>query len=58
VRVGQKSLGPLLNAYYQVPKGKALALVSSTGQLEIAVNQGSARDCLKLKKGTPVEVRF
>lgn len=57
VKAGRKRLA-LLNAYYQVPKGKALALINSTGVLEIAVNQGSAREALKLTEGAPVEVVF
>lgn len=58
VKAGTFPLGSLRQAYYQVPRGRALALVSSTGQLEIAVNQGSAREALGLKKGTPIEVLF
>ncbi len=56
VRVKGKSLGPLRDSYYEVKKGAAVALVSSSGLVEIAVNQGSAREKLKLREGDRVEI--
>ena len=56
VRVKGKSLGPLRRSYYEVGKGKPIALISSSGLLEIAVNHGSAERKLKLKKGSRIEI--
>ena len=56
--VKHKNLGPLRGSYFESAKGSALAVVSSTGWVEIAVNQGSAREKLHLKVGDPVEVRL
>lgn len=56
VLVKNRSVGKLRRSYYEVKKGKALAVMSSSGLLEIAVNQGSAKDQLKLSEGDRVEV--
>jgi S-adenosylmethionine hydrolase len=58
VWVGRRNLGPIRNSYFEGQKGDAMALMSSSDILEIAVNQGSARSVLHLKKGTPIEVYF
>ena len=51
-----KRMGPVRRSYYEVNKGDAVAVFNSTNLLEIAVNQGSARDALKLKSGDTVEI--
>ena len=56
VVLNKKSLGSIRRSYFEVPHGKVVAVFSSNGVLEIAVNQGSAREILKLKEGDPVEV--
>jgi len=56
VRVKGKRIGVIRNSYYQGRKGEAIAVFSSSNLLEIAVNQGSAREKLKLREGVPVEV--
>lgn len=56
IKVGGKPLGPIRNSYYEVARGKATALFSSSDWLEIAVNQGSALAKLRLKEGTKIEV--
>jgi S-adenosylmethionine hydrolase len=48
---------PLRDFYQAVGAGKAVALVSSSGFLELAINGGSAAKHLKLAVGTPVELR-
>lgn len=53
-----KSLGPIKKAYYEAAKGGAVAVISSSDLLEIAVNMGSAREKLGLKEGLSVEVRY
>jgi S-adenosylmethionine hydrolase len=48
---------PLLRAYADVPEGEAVALVGSTGLIEIAVRNGSGADVLGLERGSVVVVR-
>lgn len=47
----------LRRSYGEVPPGTVLALVGSSGHLEIAVNQGSACAQLRLEPGVRVAVR-
>jgi S-adenosylmethionine hydrolase len=56
VRVGKRALGPLRLYYQAVGAGQPLALISSTGFLEIAVNGGDAAATLGLKIGSPVAI--
>ena len=55
VRVRGRNIGPVQKSYFEAAKGKPVAVISSTGVLEIAVNQGSARQDLKLKERDKVE---
>jgi len=55
VSIGSRVI-PVHRTYSDVPPGSALALSGSSGLLEIAVNQGSARDLLEAGPGTPVTV--
>lgn len=48
---------PLHQTYGDVPRGAPVALVGSSGLLEIAVNQGSAQSDMHLQVGDAVEVR-
>lgn len=56
VRVGGRSVGGLRKTYGDVAPGEALALIGSSGLLEIAVREGSAREVLGLRVGDRVEV--
>jgi len=56
VRVGDTDVGPVRIAYADVPAGQFVALIGSTQMLEVAVNQGSARDRLGVGRGAPVTV--
>lgn len=47
---------PFREYYQQAPSGEPLALLGSSGFLEIAVNSGSAAHKLGLKVGDPVEL--
>ncbi len=47
---------PLMRTYGDVPAGTALALVGSSGRLEIALRDGSAAEELGLGPGAPVSV--
>ncbi|MDB5297522.1 MAG: hypothetical protein JWO31_3505, partial [Phycisphaerales bacterium] len=54
VSVNGRSVGPVRRTYGDVALGEPLALVGSSGLLEIAVREGSAADALRLKVGDPV----
>ena len=56
IRVRNKTVGKIRRTYWDVAPGKPLALVGSSGLLEIAVRDGSAKDDLKLKVGDEVKV--
>lgn len=46
VFIGERSLGAPSSSYGSVPEGAVLALIGSSGFLEIAINQGSALESL------------
>jgi S-adenosylmethionine hydrolase len=48
---------PLLRSYVDVPEGEAIALVGSTGLIEIAVRNGSGAAAMGLQRGSIVLVR-
>jgi S-adenosylmethionine hydrolase len=52
-----RELGELRNFYQEVPAGEPLAILGSSGFLEIAVNGGHAARTLGLKFGDTVEVK-
>jgi S-adenosylmethionine hydrolase len=54
VRINRRRIGKLKRTYWDVAPGKPLALIGSSGLLEIAVRDGSARDDLKLRVGDDV----
>jgi hypothetical protein len=54
IKVKGKKLGKLRRTYWDVAPGKPLALVGSSGLLEIAVRDGDAARQLKLKVGDEV----
>lgn len=56
IRVNGRALGKLKRTYWDVAPGKPLALIGSSGLLEIAVRDGSAAKQLKLKVGDEVTV--
>lgn len=57
VRIRGKSVGKLRRTYHDVAPGKPLALIGSSGLLEIAVRDGSAADRLKIKVGDAVRIQ-
>ncbi len=48
---------PVKKFYAEVEAGKPIALLGSTGYLEIAINTGHAAKQFNLQVGTPIEVR-
>ena len=59
IKTGNLALKKISNAYNDVPEGRPLALIGSSGLLEIAVNMGKAADSLdrKCKIGIKVIVK-
>lgn len=57
VHVGRRAIGKLRRTYWDVAPGKPLALIGSSGLLEIAVRDGSARDDLNIHVGDEVAIR-
>ena len=59
MEIGWAKLEKLSRTYSDVKTGEMLALVGSSGRIEIAVREGNAADRLALKqiRGTPVKVR-
>jgi hypothetical protein len=55
IEVGSMRL-PLHQTYADVPSGSAIALVGSTGFIEIAVRDGNAAERLVLQRGTRVDL--
>jgi S-adenosylmethionine hydrolase len=51
------TLLPLLRSYADVPEGEAIALVGSTGLIEIAVRNGSGAAAMGLERGSIVVAR-
>jgi S-adenosylmethionine hydrolase len=56
VRASGRDLGRLRRTYWDVAPGKPLALIGSSGLLEVAVRDGSAADELGVRVGDEVEV--
>lgn len=50
-------IGPIRRAFSDVPVGRPLAYVGSSGLLEIAVRDGRAADVLSVRRGSVVRVR-
>ncbi len=58
VYIGQEKLETIHRTYGESAVGAVLALISSDGQLEIAVNQGSAAEVLKVHLGDRVRLEI
>lgn len=56
VRIGEREI-PLRRTYVDVASGEAVALVGSSGLIEIAVRDGDAARSLGIARGTAVRVR-
>ena len=57
VHIHRRAIGRLRRTYWDVAPGKPLALIGSSGLLEIAVRDGSAHDDLKIRVGDEVVLR-
>jgi len=56
--VGRRKLNKISNSYADVGVGDVVAILGSSGYLEISVNHGSARDVLNLKKGDKLDLGY
>ena len=56
ITVGRRRIERLARSYSEIEEGKAGALIGSSDLLEIAINQGSARETLKSKVGSAVTI--
>jgi len=56
VHLDSFEIGPIHHAFSDVPVGRPLAYVGSSGLLEIAVRDGRAADVLSVRKGSVVRV--
>lgn len=57
IRLGEHTIPCISKTYDGVPQGAILALIGSSGHLEIAVNRGNAHVRLNAEIGDPVELR-
>jgi S-adenosyl-L-methionine hydrolase (adenosine-forming) len=56
IRIHRRNLGKLRRTYWDVAPGKPVALIGSSGLLEIAVRDGSAAEGLKISVGDEVRL--
>lgn len=57
VQIARHAIHGLAESYQSVPRGELLAIIGSTGRLEISINQGEAAGLLAASVGDPVHVR-
>ncbi|MGI8496375.1 MAG: SAM hydrolase/SAM-dependent halogenase family protein [Gemmatimonadaceae bacterium] len=57
VEIAGRALGPLARTYADAPNGAFVALVGSSGLVEIARRNGSAAELLAVARGAPVILR-
>jgi S-adenosylmethionine hydrolase len=58
IRVARRSLGPVRRTYADVADGEPLALIGSSGLLEIAVRNGNAAHTLGLRVGDRLTIDY
>ena len=56
IRGGRKTIHGLKKGYWEGKKGELIALLGSSGLLEISVREGSAQKMLKVKRGDPITI--
>ncbi|MCB9334561.1 MAG: SAM-dependent chlorinase/fluorinase [Flavobacteriales bacterium] len=57
-RANSYEISHVSNAYNAVPEGEKVAIFSSSGFLEIAINEGSAKDLFGIKENDSVIIEF
>jgi S-adenosylmethionine hydrolase len=56
IRVGGKTIRGLKRGYWEGKKDELIALLGSTGFLEISIRESRAEKALKVKRGDPVQI--
>ena len=56
VRIGAFNISPIVGTYSDQDPGKVMALIGSSGRLEIAVNRGNAARHYDLRRADPVRI--
>ncbi len=56
IRVGRKTIHSLKKGYWEGKKGELIALLGSSGFLEISVREGNAQKILGIKRGDPIQI--
>lgn len=56
IRVGRRRIHGLRRSYAEAKPGELLAIVGSTGHVEISVNLGNAAQMLRVGRGAPVQI--
>jgi hypothetical protein len=58
IRLAERSLGPVRRTYADVVEGEPLALIGSSGLLEIAVRNGNAAHTLGVRVGDRLTIEY
>jgi len=58
IKIAGIQLGKISRSYAEVSAGEPLAIFDSFGNLEIAVNRGSAEETLRVRKGDAIEIVY
>jgi len=56
IRAGRKGIRDLKSGYWEGKKGEPIAMIGSSGFLEISVREGNAQKMLRAKRGDPILV--
>jgi S-adenosylmethionine hydrolase len=56
IRAGKRSISDLKEGYWEGKKGELIALIGSSGLLEISLREGNAQEALKAKRGDQIVV--
>ena len=57
VEVGKKEVIGLKKGYWEVKKGRWIALIGSGGFLEVSIKEGNAQKALKVKEGDKIQIK-
>ena len=57
IRIGKRRIEGTRKGYWEAERGGLLALIGSSGLMEISVNEGNAQNVLKVKRGDRVFVQ-
>ena len=58
LRVGRRTIRGIRRGYWEGKPSEPMALIGSSGFLEISVREGNAREVLRLKKGDRVQIQL